>query len=118
MMKQKVCQKCSVSFNCHDSECWCNEFPAIMSLDPLRNCYCPNCLKEAVISKIEAYMNNLTPENISKIMALGKPEKPVEGIDYYINEDGLFVFTSWYHLRRGDCCGNNCKHCPYKKEAL
>lgn len=36
-----------------------------------------------------------------------------EGVDYYVNEQGLFVFTEAYHLQRGYCCGNGCKHCPY-----
>lgn len=39
----------------------------------------------------------------------------IENIDYYIDENGLFVFTKEYHLKRGFCCGNNCKHCPWKK---
>lgn len=37
-----------------------------------------------------------------------------EGKDYYFNEQGLMVLTEAYHLRRGYCCGNGCKHCPYK----
>jgi hypothetical protein len=37
----------------------------------------------------------------------------VEDIDYYINDKGNFVFTAWHHLRRGCCCENGCKHCPY-----
>lgn len=36
----------------------------------------------------------------------------IEGIDYII-EDGLLVFTKEYHLKRGFCCKNGCKHCPY-----
>jgi hypothetical protein len=36
-----------------------------------------------------------------------------EGEDYYINEDGLFVFTREYHLKRGFCCKNKCLHCPW-----
>ena len=38
--------------------------------------------------------------------------------DHYINQDGNFVFTAAYHLRRGYCCKNECKHCPwgYKKD--
>jgi Family of unknown function (DUF5522) len=36
----------------------------------------------------------------------------VEGEDYYL-ENGLLVFTSAYHLKRGYCCHNNCRHCPY-----
>lgn len=39
-----------------------------------------------------------------------------EGIDYYFNEQGFFVFTKNYHLERGHCCGNGCKHCPYHYE--
>lgn len=33
--------------------------------------------------------------------------------EYYINEQGYLVFTEAYHLKRGYCCGNSCKHCPY-----
>ena len=33
--------------------------------------------------------------------------------DYYINEDGYRVFTEQYLLKRGYCCENGCKHCPY-----
>ncbi len=36
-----------------------------------------------------------------------------EGIDYYINQDGNFVFTAAYHLKRGYCCKNKCLHCPW-----
>ncbi len=38
----------------------------------------------------------------------------VENIDYYINEDGNFVFLEKYHLERGYCCKNGCRHCPWK----
>lgn len=34
-------------------------------------------------------------------------------LDYYFNEDGLMVFTAAYHLKRGYCCKNKCKHCPW-----
>jgi len=36
----------------------------------------------------------------------------VEDIDFYI-ENGYYVFTAYYLERRGYCCGNNCRHCPY-----
>lgn len=36
------------------------------------------------------------------------------GTDYYFNEEGLMVFTAAYHLQRGYCCKNKCKHCPWK----
>ena len=34
--------------------------------------------------------------------------------DFYINKNGLIVFTKKYHLKRGTCCKSNCLHCPYK----
>jgi hypothetical protein len=37
-----------------------------------------------------------------------------EGVDYYLNENGLLVFTSSYHLKRKKCCGSGCLHCPYE----
>ena len=42
-----------------------------------------------------------------------KDKKPIAGIDYYI-ENGKVVFTEKYHIERGQCCGNECRHCPYK----
>lgn len=32
---------------------------------------------------------------------------------FYINQEGLFVFTEQFLLQRGYCCGNGCLHCPY-----
>lgn len=40
----------------------------------------------------------------------------IEGVDYYINDDGYVVLTEKYHFDKGYCCGNGCKHCPYKYE--
>lgn len=45
-----------------------------------------------------------------------KKQELIEGIDYYINEDGNLVFTKKYHLDKGYCCGFGCKHCPYEYE--
>ncbi|MEO6611571.1 MAG: DUF5522 domain-containing protein [Chitinophagaceae bacterium] len=39
-----------------------------------------------------------------------------EGIHYYINEEGYIVLTEQYHLEKGYCCGNGCKHCPFHYE--
>ena len=41
-----------------------------------------------------------------------KVEKPAEA-DYYF-ENGFLVFTGAYHQKRGFCCGNGCRHCPYE----
>lgn len=40
-------------------------------------------------------------------------KKLIEGIHYYIDKNGNWVFTKQYHLARGYCCKNGCKHCPY-----
>lgn len=40
----------------------------------------------------------------------------IENTDFYINEDGLVVLTEKYHLEKGYCCGNGCRHCPYGYE--
>ena len=42
-----------------------------------------------------------------------KITKMKEGEDFYFNEAGLMVFTEAYHLKRGSCCKNKCKHCPW-----
>ena len=33
--------------------------------------------------------------------------------DFYY-ENGYRVMTESYHQRSGSCCGNGCRHCPYK----
>ena len=43
-----------------------------------------------------------------------KQEKFVEGIDYYF-ENGLMVLTAHFLKKRGYCCKNGCRHCPYPK---
>jgi hypothetical protein len=34
--------------------------------------------------------------------------------DFYLEGDRM-VFTAAYHLRRGYCCGSQCRHCPYRE---
>lgn len=36
----------------------------------------------------------------------------IENKHYYL-ENGKVVFTNLFHLERGTCCGNKCRHCPY-----
>jgi hypothetical protein len=42
----------------------------------------------------------------------------IEGEDYYYNEQGYIVLTEQFHIKKGYCCGNGCKHCPYNFEAV
>jgi len=35
--------------------------------------------------------------------------------DIYIDpQSGYTVLTSRAHLKRGNCCGNACRHCPFQ----
>ena len=36
--------------------------------------------------------------------------------DYF--ENNKVVFTALFHIRRGSCCGNFCRHCPYEPKHL
>jgi hypothetical protein len=51
----------------------------------------------------------------TKTKSAEKPEKFIENIDYYF-EDGLLVLTAHFLLKRGYCCGNGCRNCPYMHE--
>jgi len=42
----------------------------------------------------------------------------IEGVDYYVNENGLVVLTEKYLREKGYCCGTGCKHCPYEYERV
>lgn len=49
---------------------------------------------------------------------LGLFEKAAENSaseDFYF-ENGFMVFTEAFHKKRGYCCGNGCRHCPYDHE--
>jgi hypothetical protein len=39
-----------------------------------------------------------------------------EGVDYYM-ENGYRVMTEHYLIKRGYCCSNGCRHCPYWPKA-
>ncbi|HPE75516.1 MAG TPA: DUF5522 domain-containing protein [Draconibacterium sp.] len=39
-----------------------------------------------------------------------------EGRDYYM-EKGYRVMTESYLVKRGYCCSNGCRHCPYFPKA-
>ena len=37
----------------------------------------------------------------------------LEEEDFYYTPEGYKVFTEKYLLKRGYCCQNGCRHCPY-----
>lgn len=48
----------------------------------------------------------------------GYGETTVEGVDYYLDPKGFRVMTEFYLVKRGYCCSNGCKHCPYSPKAV
>ncbi len=81
--------------------------PQIMPMNEKEDCLCPECLKKIISKKIEE------AESKNTLCFMSKDEM-IENVDYYYNEQGYWVFTERYHLRRGFCCERGCKHCPYK----
>lgn len=45
-----------------------------------------------------------------------KNDEFIEGVHYYLNENGLIVLTEQYHREKGYCCGMGCAHCPFHYE--
>ena len=33
--------------------------------------------------------------------------------DYYLDANGLLIYTACYLLKRGYCCRTGCRHCPW-----
>jgi len=52
--------------------------------------------------------NGLDIEELAKLIAVQS------GKETYIDlKTGYTVMTELAHLKRGKCCGNKCRHCPY-----
>lgn len=120
--KQKDCPRCNANFGCGSGGtmgCWCCDLPQVMPMDALADieskCLCISCLKASVQARIEMMirMKETDADFRKKVIETKKGDLLIEDIDYYYNSDGYWVFTAWYHLKRGYCCSNGCKHCPY-----
>lgn len=108
--EEKYCPKCNASFECRAGDvvnCQCGavqlgaETIAFLS-QTYFDCLCKNCL-----SKIDIEVNLSTKYAFPTHKAMF-----IEGLHYYI-ENGNWVFTEMYHMLRGNCCGNGCRHCVY-----
>lgn len=105
----KSCPKCSTILECKVGDilnCECNidlhqatkEFLTKTSFD----CLCADCLKQ---------INELGLLSQKHQFPIQK-EFFIEGLHYY-TENNYWVFTELYHLLRGYCCKNGCRHCVY-----
>ncbi len=116
-MQEKRCSNCAAILSCSSNQveiaCWCKAYPAIMTIEAQQDCLCKNCLSQAIQEKIIHLINTLSQQDIIAIAHQYRTNEPlIVGIDYII-ENNNWVFTQWYHLKRGHCCGNACKNCPY-----
>lgn len=115
MMQQ--CSVCHEAFSCgvDDAACWCATFPAIMPADFSQSCRCPSCLAIAISEEIDQAIIQRGCDKMVELARQYQTSKALqEGLDY-TTENGNMVFSKWYHLKRGSCCGNACRNCPYDK---
>ena len=40
-------------------------------------------------------------------------KKELDPSEFYLSPEGYIIYTEKYHLKRGYCCKNGCKHCPF-----
>ncbi len=110
-----ACSNCGASLTCSADQaatCWCAEWPSVLPPEAGKSCLCANCLKTAIQTKIQQYVEQVKSGEITNQAHQYTTSKLIEGIDFYM-ENGLMVLSSWFHLKRGECCGNACRHCPY-----
>jgi len=48
----------------------------------------------------------------------GIGDSPIEGVDYVMSSQGYRIMTEFYLVKRGYCCSNGCKNCPYSPKAV
>jgi hypothetical protein len=99
-----------------NDSCWCHRMPHI-SLDlENKGCYCSACLELEMSTIINSY-DGIIADDIKKQIHQSYNYVDMtltEGVDFLYNEDGMMTLTRWYLLKRGYCCDNGCKNCPYR----
>ncbi|MDE2422071.1 MAG: hypothetical protein KGO49_12930 [Gammaproteobacteria bacterium] len=94
-------------------------YPAIFSCSTTgvmkgsSDCVCPQCLTAMAQAHIAQTIDQQKIHITAPTEALACQGLPlIEGLDYTI-EEGRWVFSRWFFLKRGECCGNGCRNCPY-----
>lgn len=106
------CRRCGEHFDCFANsieKCQCNVVKLQSATRAFLHetswgCLCNSCLLD-IDKKIEMTQNVLLPV----------ASELEESVHYYV-ENGLWVFTEYYHMLRGHCCKSGCRHCPYGYE--
>ncbi len=117
------CSVCQQPFSCNvklGTSCWCMSLPRLNNISSMKSasCLCPSCI---TIQTSEHIKTLYKTEGLASLLEIAQANKTsnnlIEHIDYTI-ENTYTVFTHWYHLKRGTCCQNSCKNCPYKSDAF
>lgn len=112
-MSQQNCSLCKGPLVCNEADianCACSKVNLLQeTVDFLHNktnheCLCNTCLQK-FDEWIKFALNNPFPTRMSQM-------SPV----HFYTENGYFVFTEQYHVHKGNCCGNNCRHCVYQSK--
>lgn len=106
----KACPRCEAIFECKVGDvanCQCAEVPLNYAAKNFLtktqyDCLCKKCLAELSMMVNKAETSDFPRDG----------KDLVEGLHYY-KEKGMWVFTEFYHLQRGYCCKNGCRHCAY-----
>ncbi len=64
---------------------------------------------------LEPHPDRLSPDHPHYAEIMQEHDAAVQQgqFGYLDPQTGLFVMTATFHLRRGKCCHNGCRHCPY-----
>ncbi|MCS6983594.1 MAG: cysteine-rich CWC family protein [Leptospiraceae bacterium] len=108
--EELICPRCGRNFVCKRGDianCQCSSVHLMpQTLKFLQKtyygCLCVFCLLE---------LNELVRQSLEEDFPLN-PQHLREGVHFYI-EGGKLVFTEYYHILRGYCCGSLCRHCAY-----
>jgi hypothetical protein len=125
LSRDEQCPVCGSDNECrmakghlYKGPCWCDEIIvpsqvlrvlAAARLDP--GCLCRRCLETAARISLNVNNSAAVRDQIQAMLASSQPTLKEE--DYYLDQNGNVVLTAAYHLNRGTCCGNGCRHCPY-----
>jgi hypothetical protein len=108
---------CRLANGClYKGACWCEQadvpahllrFMAESQLEPA--CLCRRCL-----ALLAHHARNL--EYPAQVLTRVREDigSSASSADSYRDQQDRVVFTADFHLKRGYCCDNGCRHCPYR----
>ncbi len=110
--EHKYCPRCNADFECKVGDianCQCSTVSLTAeTLSFLQSthygCLCKKCMAE-IAQMVKFSQQHPFPQ---------QKELMIPGLHYYV-ENGQWVFTELYHIQRGYCCNNGCRHCAYGK---